>query len=47
MSTPYVPVGVAVAIVAVAVAPTVVAAVLEIGLVRDADARHGELVTGA
>jgi hypothetical protein len=45
--TPYVPVGVAVAIVAVAVAPTVVAAVLEIGLVRDADARHGELVTGA
>jgi hypothetical protein len=46
LAAPYVPVGVAVAIVVAAVAPTVVAAVLELGLVQDADARHAELVAG-
>jgi hypothetical protein len=46
LAAPYVPLAVAVAIVVAAVAPTVVAAVLEIGLVQEADARHGEQVTG-
>jgi hypothetical protein len=40
---PFVPVGVAVGIVAVAVAPIVVAAVLELGLVRDAIAIHRDM----
>jgi hypothetical protein len=46
IAVPYVPVGVAVAIIAVAMVPVVVAAVLEIGLVSDAVAAHADMAAG-